>query len=86
MRELLVYSRTGCHLCEFLLDEIRPLCEEAGVALRVLDVDSSEAWRERYGLRVPVVCDGEAEVSEWPLDRARLRAWLGPAHAGHSRE
>lgn len=86
MRELAVYSRDGCHLCEYLIDEIRPLCEEAGVALRILDVDSSPAWRDRYGLRVPVVCAGEVEVSGWPLDRARVRAWLGPARAGHSPE
>lgn len=77
MRELTVYSRSGCHLCDFLIDELRPLCEAAGVSLRILDVDVNDRWRELYGLRVPVVCAGEREISAWPLDKGSVREWLG---------
>jgi hypothetical protein len=76
MTGLTVYSRTGCHLCEVLIDELRPLCAAAGVPLSILDVDENDGWRDRYGLRVPVVCAEETEISGWPLDRVRVRAWL----------
>ncbi|GMW05483.1 MAG: glutaredoxin family protein [Gammaproteobacteria bacterium] len=77
MRELTVYSRSGCHLCELLIEDLAPMCESAGVRLNILDVDGQQSWKDRYGLRVPVVCDGENEISAWPLDEGRVRRWLG---------
>lgn len=76
MSGLTVFSRHGCHLCEQLVEELEPLCRGAGVSLHVLDVDAQSDWRERFGLRVPVVCDGVDELSGWPLDRARVEVWL----------
>ncbi len=81
MSGLTVYSRSGCHLCEFLIDELQPLCAAAGAPLRILDVDVNDAWRDRYGDRVPVVCAGDAELSGWPLDRARICRWLEESRA-----
>jgi len=79
MRELVLFSRPGCHLCELALEELEPLCRAAGVALRVRDVDGDPALAERYGLRIPVLCAGDTELTAWPLDRARVLAWLGRA-------
>ncbi len=76
MRELTVYSRPGCHLCELVIEELAPMCEAAAVRLRIVDVDTRQPWRERFGERVPVVCDGEEEICAWPLDEARVRRWL----------
>lgn len=77
MRELTLYSRPGCHLCHYVLEELEPLCAGAGVTLREVDVDTDERWRERFGVRIPVVCAGEEELSGWPFDRERVRAWIG---------
>lgn len=76
MRELVLYGRPGCHLCEEALEEVEPLCRAYRVALRVEDVDADPAWRERYGLRIPVLCGDGVELSGWPLDRVRVQAWL----------
>lgn len=76
MRELTLFSRPGCHLCEQAIEEIEPLCRAHGVRLRVEDVDDDPGWRERFGLRIPVLCAGAVELSAWPLDRARIRDWL----------
>jgi hypothetical protein len=76
MREIEVFSRQGCHLCELLIEELEPLCRAHGVMLRVRDVDDDERRREAYGLRVPVVRAGGAELSGWPFDRERVLGWL----------
>lgn len=76
MRELIVYSRPGCHLCEEAIETIEPLCRAAGVALCVRNVDEAAEWRERYGVRVPVFCSPNEELSGWPPDLPRIRHWL----------
>jgi thioredoxin reductase (NADPH) len=81
MREITVFGRPGCHLCEQAVEEIEPLCRAAGVALRVADVDADPALRERYGPRIPVVCGDGREICAWPLDRPRIREWLRAGRA-----
>jgi hypothetical protein len=76
VREIVVYSRRSCHLCEDLIEELLRLVRPHDVGLRVLDVDTRADWKERFGLRVPVVmADGE-ELFCAHLDRARFDAWL----------
>ena len=77
MREIVVYSRRGCHLCEDLIEDLLRLIRPYDVRLRVLDVDTRADWKESFGLRVPVVtADGE-ELFCFPLDRARLSRRAG---------
>lgn len=72
---LVVYSRQGCHLCEVLVEQLLPLVRNrANVEVR--DVDTRDDWRDRYGLRVPVLeCDGQT-ICEFELDPAALNAAL----------
>jgi len=75
MRTLILYSRPECHLCEALTAELLPLL--AGRAtVRVVDVDETVALERRYGLRIPVLVDGDVEISGYPLDRERVEVHL----------
>jgi hypothetical protein len=75
MRALVLYSRPGCHLCEELAAELEPLLRgRATVELK--DVDESVALERRYGLRIPVLVDGDVELSGYPLDRDRVERHL----------
>ena len=59
MRSVRVYSRDGCHLCEVLLGELRPLIE-GKLSLEVRDIDTDPEWHERWFADIPVVeYDGE---------------------------
>jgi len=67
----LLYSRPGCGLCEEMLDELNalPAAQEFGVDL--IDVDTDEAARVRYGHKIPVllfagelVCHGRLDTEE----------------------
>lgn len=72
---LTLYSRPECHLCEAVVEQLRPLLGDR-VALTVVDVDSSVALERRYGLRIPVLVAGETELSGYPLDVERVRGYL----------
>ena len=67
MKQLDIYSRRGCHLCEVLIEDL--LSRVGGrIEVRVHDIDSRDDWRERYDTRVPVVeYDGEV-VCQYHLD------------------
>lgn len=74
-RELTVYSRRGCHLCEDLLAALEPLLR-GRASLQVVDVDQSPTLRDTYGTRVPVVCAGDKTLCQFHLDRSAVLAWL----------
>jgi hypothetical protein len=78
MRDLVLYSRPACHLCERLMEELGPLL--AGRAIvTVVDIDGDPALRERYGLRIPVLVGGGEELCGYPPDLDRVRRYLdGP--------
>lgn len=70
-----MYSRQGCHLCEFMLEEIEGLYGDQ-VQVKVLDVDSRDDWRQLYGLQVPVLSHMDRVICFGRLDRSALRAVL----------
>ena len=70
-----LYSRSDCHLCEVLLEELLPLIH-GRARLEVRDVDSNDAWRARYGLRIPLVeFDGQV-LCQYRIDRAAIQEAL----------
>ena len=54
MKALQVYSREGCHLCEVLLEELRPLVD-GKLEVEVRDIDTNPEWHERWFMDIPVV-------------------------------
>ena len=73
-------SRSYCHLCEEMLEALRPVV--AGVPVDVIDVDAPEhaALEARWGDAVPVLFAGEPspghELCRYRLDAARVTAAL----------
>lgn len=75
-RTLTLYSRPGCHLCEHLETELHELLQGRDVAVRIVDITDDPALEREYLIRIPVLTDGATELSEYPLDRARVERWL----------
>ena len=69
---LFVFSRSGCHLCDALIDEVRRAVAGQPVSLNVIDIDSDPALASRYGARVPVLVADDEEVCHFRLDHERL--------------
>jgi glutaredoxin len=54
-RQVVVYSRKGCHLCEIIKETLSKLQRRGGFTWREVDVDSDEELRHRFTDEVPVV-------------------------------
>jgi hypothetical protein len=78
MKELLLYTTSGCHLCEQAQEILRPVlinvCAMKGLSLdsiRLCPVEISEdaALVERYGVRIPVIqFSDDVDELDWPFD------------------
>jgi glutaredoxin len=59
-REVVLYTRQGCHLCEQAWELLQTAARRHGLELRQVDVDSDPALLEQYDQCVPVVAiDGK---------------------------
>lgn len=73
---VVVYTRTGCHLCADAIATVRRVCAELGVTVGTVDIDTDPQLQPRYTTQVPVtVIDGELH-DYWRVDEERLRAAL----------
>ncbi len=75
-RELALYTRPGCHLCEEAKAQIAPLLREFGATLREVDIDADPALRECYTNDVPVLFLGAHKVAKHRVNLAQLRRQL----------
>jgi glutaredoxin len=55
VRDVVMYTRQGCHLCEDAWQVLEQARRRFDFALRQVDVDSDPALAEQHGLSVPVV-------------------------------
>ncbi len=76
MAEVIVYSKSDCHLCVEAMLALRRLQEELGFSLQERDIAADEAAHRAYFERIPVVVlDGE-ELSDHFVDEALVRERL----------
>ncbi len=54
-RQVIVYSRKGCHLCEVVKESLDKLARQGGFTWQEIDVDADPALRREYNDQVPVV-------------------------------
>ena len=85
---LTLLYRAYCHLCDEMLDALRPLTAPRGVAVTVVDVDTEPALEQAFGDRVPVLFAGDpaggAELCHFRLDQARVEAALAELPAARN--
>lgn len=81
---LTVLSRTGCHLCEEMVELVR---QEVGrVDIRHLDADLvdgriDQAEHDRWSTQLPVLLVDGHPVARWRVDREELRSIVRRASA-----
>ncbi|NTV71743.1 MAG: glutaredoxin family protein [Azonexaceae bacterium] len=74
--ELTLMSRGYCHLCHDMEEALKPIAEEFGASITVLDVDADPLLEVRYDELVPVLLHGETELCHYFLDEAKTREYL----------
>jgi len=78
-REVTLYTRPGCHLCEEAKAAIAPLLREFGASFREVNIDEDSVLRERYGWDVPVIFLGTRKVAKYRVNVEQFRRQLRDA-------
>jgi glutaredoxin len=78
-RDVTLYSRPGCHLCEEAKAAIAPLLREFGAALYEVNIDEDAVLTQRYGRDIPVIFVGKRKAAKHRVDLAQFRRQLGEA-------
>jgi glutaredoxin len=75
-REVTLYTRPGCHLCEDAKAAIAPLLREFGASLHEVNIDKDEVLEERYGWDIPVIFIGARKAAKHRVDVGQIRRQL----------
>ena len=78
-REVTLYTRPGCHLCEDAKTAIAPLLREFGFVLREVNIENDAVLEERFGWDIPVVFIGARKAAKHRVDVQQLRHQLEQA-------
>ena len=78
-RDVTLYTRPGCHLCDEAKEAIAPLMREFGAVLHEVNVDEDLVLKERYGWDVPVIFIGQHKAAKHRVDLAQFRRQLQSA-------
>ena len=67
-REVVLYSRKGCHLCEIVKESLGKLSRQAAFQWREIDVNSDTELRRRFSDEVPVVFINGRKAFKYRMD------------------
>ncbi len=81
MPVLRVYVRSGCHLCDDMLQTLNELQPEHGFELEVIDILGNSRLEGEHGQFVPVLCGRRSgnweEICHYFLDLVALKQYFG---------
>ena len=72
MLPLILYTTSGCHLCEYA----EAILEQGGHVFQAVDIADDLSLMEQYGVRIPVVKDDSGRELGWPFDSTQLEQFL----------
>lgn len=76
MTRLTFYHREGCHLCDQMVDALKPLAKQLNFTLIYVDIDEDPALKQRFNDKVPVLMFEDDVVCCHFLDEKALRQAL----------
>ena len=75
-RNITLYTRPGCHLCDEAKSAIAPLLREFGAVLDEVNIDADSVLKERYGWDIPVIFIGQKKAAKHRVDVEQFRRQL----------
>lgn len=67
-RQVVVYSRKGCHLCELVKESLVKLSRRGGFTWQEVDVDTDYELRRQFNDEVPVVFIDGRKAFKYRMD------------------
>ncbi|HHJ35140.1 MAG TPA: glutaredoxin family protein [Gammaproteobacteria bacterium] len=78
--KLKLYSRSNCHLCEAMEDELRPYIEARDISVTRQLIDNDKNLEALYGTKVPVLTLDEKILCHYFLDTEILLKAIAEHH------
>ena len=75
-RDVVLYGRPGCHLCDEARQVVARVCAELGVPWSEVDITASPRLWATHHERIPVTFVDDAEHDHWRVSEDRLRTEL----------
>jgi glutaredoxin len=79
MKQVILYTKPGCHLCEPVEDVILAVRREREFEFSVCNIEDDPADFEKYQHAIPVVLVDGREIARYKLSRMQLVTALGLA-------
>lgn len=70
--KLILYSRTGCHLCDDMERALPELASELNFNTEIILIDNNAELEQAWGAKVPVLTVGDDIICEYFLDQVAL--------------
>ena len=67
-----LYTRTGCHLCEEMEQEVAILETKLNFKTQVIIINDDERLEESYGEKIPVLAFGDDIICQYVLNEEAL--------------
>lgn len=74
-KELILYFRQGCHLCDDMRRELYPFVQQHGISLKEIDIDQDEILRVKFNVKVPVLCIEDEEICHHFFDHEIVKQY-----------
>jgi len=74
VKQVIIYSRHGCHLCESARAELEAMRSEINFDLEEAFIDGDSKLESDYGLMVPVILIDGKMHGYGRIERARFKA------------
>lgn len=71
-KNLILYSRSYCHLCDEMLEQLRAYQSRHEFTIEVRDVDDNAHWLRQFDERVPVLVHNDEVICQYHLDSSAL--------------
>ena len=74
--EVTIFGRTGCHLCENVVNSLEPLAEPLQFKITEKLIDGDKELEDLYGQLIPVIHIDGKYFSHFRLDVDEFKAFL----------
>jgi glutaredoxin len=71
-----IYGRTGCHLCENVVNLLEPLKDQLNIEINEILIDNNKELENLYGQLIPVVHVDGKHFTHFRVDLDEFKSFL----------
>lgn len=71
-KQILLYSRNDCPLCE----DVEETLQRLNIEYKFIDIDLDETLRKKYHVKVPILLNHKQQELGWPFAESQLLTFV----------